>query len=140
MEKDIIEGNKLIAEFCGMDCVLDEDCLPDYPEYHWEIMGKEYNLFYKMSGLHWPFKDPPNFHSNWSWLMPVVEKINWMNGAQGYSFVIYRASVQVNDSMDVMFEVCADKKRTLLMCVWQSVIQFITWYNSNPQLNPTTHE
>lgn len=72
-DKEIQEGNKLIAEF--MDA---KPC--EYPgNYFAGEMGYEFNQRIPMDAPDpplWWNKKALKFHSSWDWLMPVVEKIS----------------------------------------------------------------
>lgn len=119
-EQEIIEGNKLIAEFMG-----------------------DYRAKYKVSNdytLANAMLKTLKYHSSWDWLMPVVEKIKdvmtlgyfnidstwhdelrqewviqWSNSSPSRSFCIKRS----------------DFKRDikLIELVWLAVIEFFKWYN-----------
>jgi len=57
-QEQILEGNKVIAEFMGKKLPTDEYVIP---------IDGELNLCYWVDEL--------RFHSSWDWLMPVVRKI-----------------------------------------------------------------
>ena len=65
-QEKIKEGNKLIACFDG-----------------WEHSGKGGNLsnyYYKDNGKNQSHSDDFEYNSSWDWLMPVVERIEDLNG------------------------------------------------------------
>ena len=104
-----IEGNKLIAEFMQWK--------------HCEDI--EYDN-YEMSQL--------KYHSSWDWLMGVVEKIEEL----GYDTGICGVMINGERLTEVMFSpVQKDSKIEIhsrqpipkIELTWQSVIQFIKWYN-----------
>ena len=64
-DKEIIEGNKLIAEFMGLNY---EDVVKDI-WYNYQQLGYRNSDF-----MNFP-ENYKFYHSSWDWLMPVVEKI-----------------------------------------------------------------
>lgn len=116
--KEIQEGNKIIAEFCGLKCVMDEDCYPDHPEYHWEdLSGSEFNLFNQQ--LHWSFESAPPFNKKWDWLMPVVERIRDTKMIKGFVLL------QTNKWEVLSEELTKVNKEK----IWTAVVAFIKFYN-----------
>lgn len=129
MKETIVEGNKIIAEFMGKkfkpykgnsfydeefstyaECQkwIEDNCLEkEYePELDWKIgLGK--------------------YHLSWDWLMPVVGKIERIKGVHceisELSCDIYSFGKHISNC----------KEETKLLTVWQSVVQFITWYNEH---------
>lgn len=119
MEKEIIEGNKLIAGFMG----IKKDNFGDF-----------YNFKSKRSiQSYLPLK--MKYHTSWDWLMLIVEKINNTRlGEQHFDVIIYKGDCHINNSFEIIFEQSVMKQgETLIGCVWKSVVSFIQWYNtSNP--------
>lgn len=115
MEQNIIEGNKLIAEFMGFKtwtsetgCVIAEDR---------EGYAGHIESF--------PFIQ---YHSSWDLLMPVVAKIETL----GYMFEIRKSSIEVAEYKKgggVLFLLHSDTK---INAVVKGVIRFVTWYNTQP--------
>lgn len=119
-EKEVLEGNKLIAEFDGMYC------LNEYAMFAHEGAPKT-PVYYK-DMLH---------HSSWDWLMPVVEKIieiditpapNW----RGYRIeIVPRGYVKISgfpmQKIHTNVSVCG----SLIIAVWKAVVEFIKYYNEN---------
>lgn len=64
-EQEILEGNRLIAEFEGMKLVHDDPIA--YPDGY---------MFSEEDGAH-ELKNM-KYHNDWNWLMPVIEKIEAM--------------------------------------------------------------
>ena len=62
MEKEILEGNKLIAEFLKLETCTDKECSGNLC-YFYEPLSR----YLKVSDM--------DFHENWKSLMPVVERI-----------------------------------------------------------------
>jgi hypothetical protein len=97
----ISEGNKLIAEFMGVES--------------YEANG--YVNFIYSDDNHRTHVDLA-YHSSWDWLMPVVEKIH----AEG-DFDDYYADDLLHNEMTQAMGM-ADIK-----ALWGYVIEFIDWYN-----------
>lgn len=148
MNIDIIEGNKLIAEFMGAK---------------WN--GATENIFRFTENL--PIEGKNNYktleyHSSWDWLMPVVEKIEYL-GCQTFNsinvtiysrfkiehnhIILYWSS---NHNYQLQLEVLPDwkeghnsnttkeykrvpidKNSTKLEALYIAVVEFIKWYNIN---------
>jgi hypothetical protein len=131
MEKDLIlEGNKLIAEFMG--------AVPEqwYPE----------SKMYDLSGIHYAYPTsgiyPDNvrhhsdqllkYDSDWSWLMPVVEKIariglTYLNVDEQYNpYPRTFAMPDEEGNMMVRFN-CAPLfiEKKLIDATWKAVVDFI---------------
>jgi hypothetical protein len=135
---ETVEGNKLIAEFMGFELVtIGYFGCPDETE--WQVKNALWledvglsdvgEYFVDVPDLKWHSKEELDYSTDWSLLMPVVEKINWIGGAQGYQFVIFRSTVHVNDGQDHLFEVVKYQNESWIECVWKAVIQFIQYYN-----------
>jgi len=112
-QEEILEGNKLIAEFDGV--VWKDASLVNYPRPNkqWSIKfpnGKQFSEYGNIDDI---LSKYCKYHSSWDWLMPVVEKI------------IY--NYDESKSLDIMRELSYAK----IESVYQSVIEFIKWYNQN---------
>ena len=121
-EQEIIKGDKLIAEFMGVDficansryIVTDEDWLEPY--HH-------------------------RFHNDWNWLMPLFEKIKYIEDNQeeffGEDYYIISFEIDLLNGVDIKI----DKKRIFMQTAFGEgqlidalhggVIEFIKWYNKN---------
>ena len=110
--ENITENNRLIADFMGLDVFYDT-------KVHHETAEKN-----KVTEM--------KYHSDWNWLMPVVEKIeslvftndiyynfNILGGCQVYV---------ISSDMEELIDVSA---KTKLLSVYEAVIEFIKWYNLN---------
>lgn len=97
--KNTTENNKLIAEF-----------MPNWDGrfYHMPSAGKYTALQLK-------------FHSDWNWLMPVVEKIYNTD-------LYYKKYIDYNSSMFTDGEI---KLTTQINTVYDQVTEFIKWHNLN---------
>lgn len=104
-KEEIIQNNKLIAEFDGM---INTMC-------HNNTTASPYD-----------------YEKSWDWLMPIIEKIEGL----GFEVLIGRISCNINKILDrnnpISGFCCGDisKKREI---VYDTVIEFINWYNKNKQ-------
>lgn len=123
-QNEIIEGNKLIAEFMGM-----KKGHPDADERRWkndwfESLISAGNEF-ETRGRH---SEPLKFDSSWDWLMPVVGKIEslgyWVNFIDGDVFIYQNVNLIIPNPIHF-----ADYKK-IDIC-WIAVVEFIKWYNNN---------
>lgn len=99
-----LEGNKLIAAF--MDFDSNGFTVTEEAEFPYERKGTAEDLEY---------------HSSWDWLMPVVEKIALI--AEYYSG--YREEIYDKCGVVLSLHVCVS-----ITTVWEKVIEFIQWYNT----------
>lgn len=113
--KNILENNKLIAEFLGYS-----QPHPDYPK-----------------ATYWHKKDCQPltillFHKDWNWLMEVIDKIETIVDKKNndkFFFEIYQDSVIIFNSnrMDEIIEVIGQGSR--INNVYQACVEFIQLYN-----------
>lgn len=124
--KEIIEGNKLIAKFMGCSKgpydKHSKDNLIHFPD--------NFPIKIRMSrgGNHLEV-DWLEFHSSWDWLMPVIEKI------QVEHFVtIERNSTLIHedgfDSKIINKPFGYGEQESYIQITWKAVIDFIKWYNN----------
>lgn len=120
-EKEIIEGNRLIAEFMGFyitefnglyHFVCKEKKKPEHLNQAWEFRLEE-----------------AKYHTSWDWLMGVVEKIE--NKEHSVYIVFEKCEIGINiDGGDRITKIRPSK----IEAAWLAVVDFIKWYNS---LTPT---
>ena len=101
MNKELIENNKLIAEFMG---AFHEEPQPKH------VVSVE--LGDDVWFLDLTDDDSGKFHTSWDWLMPVVEKI--LNLKETYP----------QERQKVFEKISPDRSIT-----YQAVVEFINWYN-----------
>jgi hypothetical protein len=103
-------NNKLIAEFLGYEWNEIEEVLTQ-------------NKFAIQNSV-------PNFHSDWNWLMEVVEKINLINDFE-YSVIIKSMDCYImNSKGETIASVdCKYNVDELIKSVYEVAIQFIQWHN-----------
>ena len=97
------ENNKLIAEFLGKDHELNQ-CI-----------------------------SAPQYHTDWNWLMPVVDRIESL----GHEFFIVENRVEVAHNTDHSIETIIDftfhgGKRG---ATYRGVVEFINQYNKNESID-----
>jgi hypothetical protein len=113
MKQDIIEGNKLIAEFMQL-----ESRKPSWS------MAEQFNR-----NSYWIPVGVLEYHTSWDWLMPVVEKIESLGFESGISSDATYFKMEASP-FDVVSQ--ADNSwRKKIETVWEAVIQFIQWYNQS---------
>jgi len=119
-EMDVAAKNRIIAEFMG----------GEWPH----SFAKDYVVFEQidfgdMGGSYGCYEKDLHFDSSWSWLMPVVEKIEQLD----WNINILR---QTTDIYDIDFRFTGSgkcfngKKNTKINSVYSAVLQFLEWYNS----------
>lgn len=119
--KEIIEGNKLIAEFDNRIKLKKCKVNGFYPD------GYEYIGFLPTDIGNTRGINDLKYHTSWDWIMPVVEKI------EDYGYIVY-----------IKQEICYIRNKTnsiknlVYMChypkitaVFMVVVEFIKWYNEN---------
>ena len=118
-EIEIIEENKLIAEFMGAE----KSHFGDYIVYPLNV---DANAFGKTE-----YSDL-KYHSSWNWLMPVVEKI----GLLKYPFYIYTSHIQksaciydLKNGYTIVKE--SGVKTSLIEYTYKAVVEFIKGYKPN---------
>ncbi len=121
------EGNRLIAEFMGAE-KLDENSFT-------------YNREDKFIG-NCCSVDDLEYHSSWDWLMPVVEKIESLDGGEHGNFGVHITSNSCNIQGSNLWKTLQGKSTfpvymsdpnaildTKIESTWYNVVEFIKWYN-----------
>lgn len=118
-QEEILEGNKLIAEFMGG--IYSENAkawgFGDARIEHKELVvrGKLYkNLVWAKK-----FEKDLKYHSSWDWLIPVINKI--------YESDWYYKWKDTSGQFEK--EVFINTK--FIETTWEQVVEFIKWYNEN---------
>lgn len=128
MEKEIIEGNRLIADFYSVG----------HKKYPNEIVNvMSYGFDPPIDGSQWWHESKLKFHSSWNWIMPVVEKIVSLD-------IDFCADLLAKSERNYQYNVFIEKANgssitsvkniygeTMIITFWKAVIQFIQWYNSH---------
>lgn len=109
MQREYIEGNKLIAVFMGFK---KRGYLWMHP---FEYMNVYPNVVFEGDNT-----DSFRFHSSWNWLMPVVFKILFKTGftqeGEQYIFAIQNALGNCE-----------------ITNLWKTVVEFIEWHNKQSE-------
>lgn len=132
--QDIIEGNKLIAEFIEMIIHPATELSGNEILYQWPVnlkqnIGKDRNFpdinTYSLKRL--------QFHTSWDWLMPVLEKIPTLNPDKGrlwFEYQISRCHCRIYTNIS---EEWKNNGGTTHAAVYKTIVEFISWYNQNHQ-------
>jgi len=126
--KNIIENNKLIAEFLNweFDDLSETFETPFLKLVEPQAFGDE-QFSCKLQDFEL------EFHSDWNWLMEVVEKIENLqdeNKCAIYNVQIEQCFVEIieNHTSDTIISTDANSK---LEAVYNACVEFIKWYNEN---------
>jgi len=122
--KEIIEGNKLIAEFMGGK-YRKGNKKQSIEERYFGLIEKGY--------YHWVSE--LRYHKSWDWIMPVVEKIEKLGCIVeiSYSLVCMCRICVIGKKYEKAFNITNDNNGGLepIIAVYKSVVEFIKWYNEN---------
>lgn len=124
--KQVLENNKLIAEFLNWEFDVIEFIAPKefetiIPFNHQSKKTKALECFttsiYKVIDL--------KFHSDWNWLMKVIEKIE----SSGYRVEIVKhiCGIYLSDKEKIIISENIPK----IEAVYNVCVEFIKWYNEN---------
>ena len=124
--KNIIENNKLIAEFMGVfDKILSTGNMhswSDAPFYYTTEDTRE-KVIKNISKY-------SKYSKDWNWLMEVVEKIeNLSKEGETYMFSITKFSARVTYKGSRIVDLPIDN--TKIEAVYNACVEFIKWYNEN---------
>lgn len=109
--EEIIEGNKLIAEFM-------------YPKAKEEYASGEIDItdgIYKKSILIFGNIDLMKYNSSWDWLIPVINKITAMS--EYFKYKDYTSSMVSEGGIYI--------NTKFIENTWGEVVEFIKYYNEN---------
>lgn len=118
--EEIISGNELIAEFMGIPKC--DRCT--------EACGR-----YKFGSGMYYLPEGMEYHSSWDWLMPVVEKID-TDFCSDYEVIIFSSSCHIQSCIGGKQSFMGAGKK--IDAVYQAIIEFINWYNSQNKTNGNT--
>ena len=130
---NIIENNKLIAEFLDweFDDLSETFETPFLKLVDPQAFGEE-QFSCKLQDFEL------EFHTDWNWLMSVVEKIENLqdeNNCAIYNIQIEQSFTEIIDnhtSETIIYNIDADSK---IEAVYNTVIEFIKWYNEQNKNN-----
>lgn len=124
-EKDILKNNKLISGFMGIKIGIDL--------YSWRLGCTE------------PLQERHlNYHANWGWLMPVVEKIEAIQDEvyDRFLVIIYSNSCSIESKerhpVHLLPLYISDPNailNTKLESTYYNIAEFIKWYSQHKQTN-----
>ena len=123
--ENIIENNKIIAEFLNweFDDLSETFETPFLKLVEPQAFGDE-QFSCKLQDFEL------EFHSDWNWLMEVVEKIeNLSKEGETYMFSITKFSARVTYKGSRIVDLPIDN--TKIEAVYNACVEFIKWYNEN---------
>lgn len=129
MNKEITDGNKLIAEFMGWK--ENESGYYPHPQYEYNYKGE---IIESSMGNYKGDKPLYMLHKSWDWLIPVIEKIESLafqvvmtKPIAGWSICTIKS-----EKLNYTEEQAASVK---INSVHKAVINFIKWYNEQNKKN-----
>jgi len=127
-QNEILEGNKLIAEFMGMHIKESVDLYEHwiYPESKSPFKHRNFTL------------DPSDleYHLSWDWLIPAVEKIEkFDNGVCSVLITGNACDIAFSTKYNMQGEDYDAPnfikiKGSKISSAWSTVVDFIKWHNS----------
>lgn len=123
---EIIEGNKLIAEFMG-GSIKENLTVNGYTQMNLPWWAFEVFDFDKLRVAGY------DYHKSWDWLMPVIEKIHKMGKMISINFYSDGNSpieCRIYNWVLGGPQHAAESSISIQSC-WLAVIDFIKWYNEN---------
>lgn len=112
MNKEVLKGNKLIADFMGYD----------------SYVFRGHTMFVFEENNHRTLMDL-HYHESWDWLMPVLTKIG---NETGHELVMHSETSYWNQFGDnALVAEFLGYGYPLQDGIWKAVVKFIKWYNSN---------
>lgn len=122
--KEILEGNKLIAEFMGI-----KNPLFQFPTSGHGVPFAE-GQYLGTDGLAY-YPEDMRYHSDWNWLMPVVDKIEQLPSSGGFFFttIAYQHNIREAYVTEIYGRFFGRSENSKLEATFMSVIGFIKWYN-----------
>lgn len=122
MKNQIVENNRMIAEFMGAKIEFNGFNLGCY----W---SDEFCPTYSGISLH-----DLKFHSLWNSLMPVVQKIESLKlDGFTYTFTMTTCNIFFEHPLilDNSYIVQVERTENMMIDIYTAVIEFIKWYNKN---------
>ncbi len=117
-EEEIIEGNKLIAEFMGLKYYL------DYGYFHDTYFSQAVEMSEEIY--------TPIYHSSWDWLMPVINKICkdnklYYRNSSGEEFDIMYYRFEFRNSDEKVMAWTPQYNESDILAAFIAVIRFIKY-------------
>jgi hypothetical protein len=123
-QEEIIEGNKIIGEFVGLEITSIKSNEYQYATRKlspWRVatikLGKTQED-YTNSANFWTFDI--KFHSSWDWIIPVLKKCHQEELNKGWHKI---------DCLSHTLEIKDLLSDDAIFYIWKEVIEFIKWYN-----------
>lgn len=130
---EIIENNKLIAEFMGKRPKCECDGVYSFSDMPFFSI-RENDIETVINGI----ANYVKYHTSWEWLMSVVEKIESISIKEDeeVKFLLdFETSTMVNWNLTNGYayndELSCIKGTTKKEAVYNAVVKFIKWYNTN---------
>jgi hypothetical protein len=126
MTKDeVIEGNKLIAEFMGLE-YLGKNVFG--------MGGYVFNLqdtSYEKNCLCYSNTEGMEYHSSWGWLMHIIDKIDFteINGRNANVEITWWET-KIKHPLQCFDSGHDAKNDSRIFRTWSVVVEFIKWYNN----------
>ena len=143
-EQQIIEGNKLIAEFMGGERHwLNGMKEPFTDDTIWGYYDVGVNITSTYSGRPIALVNDLKYHTSWDWLMPVVEKIESLgymtiigaNAAFGGHYMNIMTGIKLpNDTFENPTKFMGSED-TKIATIYSAILQFIKWYTTTQTKN-----
>lgn len=125
-EQEIIDGNRLIAEFMGAK--YGEDSPNKISKNGYLELPDDSNYKFSKWTVRFSWIEELQYHSSWDWLMPIYTKINrYISERCLTDFVFATNTEQLHLNLWMALEDCSDTPLVL----WFHVVEFIKWYNEN---------
>lgn len=120
-QEEILECNKLCAEFL---------------KWEFTTFKEVYNHINDFKGNQYDSLEELQFHSDWNWIMMVIEKIQGL-GFNTDSYSPIQGSVELEDTLhefniwDKINPEIQGRGKTKKEAVVQAINKFLIWYNEN---------
>ncbi len=135
--KDLLENNKLIAEFMSLEKVKEYD-----DEDNWFYVPDRLHLnneFSYKNEVDYTKSNMLPYNCSYDWLMPVVEKIEKLGETKdtyGKLVDITTTYIKIskgcaNGDFTIDLKLPANSKLSKLEALYKAVVLFIKWYNEN---------
>lgn len=119
---NIAKSNRIIMKFIGAKAISEDSLNPLILKWDCPKFPLAHNKFLSQNEL--------KFHSDWNWLMEVVEKIESL----GYDVFVNTCVCRITDvGQDILEDIEAFVHKNKRKAVYNACIEFIKWYN---QLQP----
>lgn len=153
--KEILEGNVLIAEFMGWKVVTGDKIKLPYKNHYFginpitkriynSVNSEDYNECWTKVALY------VKYNSSWDWLMPVVDKIESLKGDNAFKdnpyIVLKRDHVEIfwwrlyegefifwdnYRGLDGTTYKHVNQENTKISALFRAIVEFLKWYNKN---------